>query len=116
MEAQTQGARDVAHGPIRDSFARLALQQLKLAWSAAKDSVPQTAEKQAAVLRIINAYRTRGHKAADLDPLQLREPSASAGTRSRLSRPERSRHGVRSFNTGSLVAPAQWTPARNSWR
>ncbi|HRE56026.1 MAG TPA: 2-oxoglutarate dehydrogenase E1 component, partial [Candidatus Competibacter sp.] len=70
MEAQTQGARDVAHGPIRDSFSRLALQPQ--AGGRAQVLSPAAAEKQAAVLRIINAYRTRGHKAADLDPLHLR--------------------------------------------
>ncbi len=32
---------------------------------------PDQAEKQAAVLRLINAYRVRGHQEADLDPLNL---------------------------------------------
>jgi 2-oxoglutarate dehydrogenase E1 component len=60
------------------------------------------------VLRIINAYRTRGHKAANLDPLQLRDrppvPELDPGY-----------HGLSEadmgtlFNTGSLVAPSQWT-------
>jgi 2-oxoglutarate dehydrogenase E1 component len=73
LHAQTQGARDVAHGPIRDSFARLARQPRKPAWGARRCFSPAAAEKQASVLRIINAYRNRGHKAADLDPLRLRE-------------------------------------------
>ncbi|MBK7983385.1 MAG: 2-oxoglutarate dehydrogenase E1 component [Candidatus Competibacteraceae bacterium] len=107
LEAQTQGVRDVAHGPIRDSFARLALQPQAGAGRAQVLS-PHTAEKQAAVLRIINAYRTRGHKAADLDPLKLRNrppvPELDPGY-----------HGLSeadmeaAFNTGSLVAPSQWT-------
>jgi 2-oxoglutarate dehydrogenase E1 component len=33
----------------------------------------RAAEKQAAVLRLINAHRVRGHQAADVDPLRLRE-------------------------------------------
>lgn len=37
---------------------------------------PDEAEKQASVLRLINAYRVRGHQAADLDPIQLRERAA----------------------------------------
>ncbi|HAS86061.1 MAG TPA: 2-oxoglutarate dehydrogenase E1 component, partial [Candidatus Competibacteraceae bacterium] len=100
MEAQTQGARDIAHGPIRDSFARLALQP-QAGMERSQGLSPQTAEKQAAVLRIINAYRTRGHKAADLDPLKLRNrppvPELDPGY-----------HGLNeadmaiSFNTGSL--------------
>ena len=107
MQAQTLGARDVAHGPIRDSFARLALQQQAGAGRAQALST-EAAEKQASVLRIINAYRNRGHKAADLDPLRLRErppvPELDPGY-----------HGLSeadmgaSFNTGSLVAPSQWT-------
>jgi 2-oxoglutarate dehydrogenase E1 component len=108
MHAQTQGARDVAHGPIRDSFARLA-QQPRIGIGRGQQAFsPASAEKQAAVLRIINAYRTRGHKAANLDPLQLRErppvPELDPGY-----------HGLSEadmgtvFNTGSLVAPAQWS-------
>ena len=107
LQAQTRGARDVAHGPIRDSFAQLALQPPTVAGRVQVFS-PQAAEKQAAVLRIINAYRTRGHKAAHLDPLQLRDrppvPELDPGY-----------HGLSEadmdtpFNTGSLVAPSQWT-------
>ncbi|MGB5063957.1 MAG: 2-oxoglutarate dehydrogenase E1 component, partial [Candidatus Competibacter sp.] len=67
LQSQTQGARDVAHGPIRDSFAHLALQP-QAGVGRAQAFSPAAAEKQASVLRIINAYRNRGHKAADLDP------------------------------------------------
>ena len=105
LQAQMQGGRDVAHGPIRESFAQMALQPAAGAGRAAVLS-PVAAEKQASVLRIINAYRTRGHKAADLDPLQLRErppvPELDPGY-----------HGLSEadmgtlFNTGSLVAPSQ---------
>jgi len=62
------------------------------------------AAKQAAVLRLINAYRGRGHQQAHLDPLQLRPhkpvPDLSL-----------SYHGLdeadlnQPFNTGSLFAP-----------
>ncbi|RUQ38554.1 MAG: 2-oxoglutarate dehydrogenase E1 component [Candidatus Competibacteraceae bacterium] len=105
LQAQMQGGRDVAHGPIRESFAQMALQPAAGTGRAAVLS-PVAAEKQASVLRIINAYRTRGHKAADLDPLQLRErppvPELDPGY-----------HGLSEadmgtlFNTGSLVAPSQ---------
>ena len=108
LNTQTQGARDVAHGPIRDSFARLAQQPRTSIGRGQIAFSPASAEKQAAVLRIINAYRTRGHKAANLDPLQLRErppvPELDPGY-----------HGLSEadmgtvFNTGSLVAPAQWS-------
>jgi 2-oxoglutarate dehydrogenase E1 component len=102
---QIQGARDVAHGPIRDSFAQLALQP-QAGVGRARVLSPEAAGKQAAVLRIINAYRTRGHKAADLDPLQLRD-------RPPVPELDPSYHGLSEadmgamFNTGSLVAPSQ---------
>ena len=108
LQAQTAGARDVAHGPIRDSFAQLALRPQAAAGGGVQVLSPAAAEKQASVLRIINAYRTRGHKAANLDPLRLRDrppvPELDPGY-----------HGLNeadmnsSFNTGSLVAPSQWT-------
>ena len=107
LQAQTAGARDVAHGPIRDSFAQLALQP-RAAGGGIQVLSPEAAEKQASVLRIINAYRTRGHKAADLDPLRLRDrppvPELDPGYHG-LSEADMSS----SFNTGSLVAPSQWT-------
>jgi 2-oxoglutarate dehydrogenase E1 component len=62
------------------------------------------AAKQAAVLRLINAYRVRGHQNARLDPLQLRPSRAVADL-------SLSYHGLdeadlnQPFNTGSLFAP-----------
>ena len=108
LQAQTAGARDVAHGPIRDSFAQLALRPQAVARGGPQVLSPEAAQKQASVLRIINAYRTRGHKAADLDPLRLRD-------RPPVPELEPGYHGLSeadmnsSFNTGSLVAPSQWT-------
>ena len=107
LQARTAGARDVAHGPIRDSFAQLALRPPAAAGGVQVLS-PAAAEKQSSVLRIINAYRTRGHKAADLDPLRLRD-------RPPVPELDPAYHGLSeadmnsSFNTGSLVAPSQWT-------
>jgi 2-oxoglutarate dehydrogenase E1 component len=99
------GVRDIAHGPIRESFAHLARQVPKAVVGGAILS-PEAAEKQAAVLRIVNAYRTRGHQAADLDPLKLRDrppvPDLDPGY-----------HGLNEadmdteFNTGSLAAPSR---------
>lgn len=107
LQSQTQGARDVAHGPIRDSFAHLALQP-QAGVGRARAFSPVAAEKQASVLRIINAYRTRGHKAADLDPLRLRD-------RPPVPELEPGYHGLSEadmdslFNTDSLVASSQWS-------
>ncbi|MEZ5583566.1 MAG: 2-oxoglutarate dehydrogenase E1 component [Candidatus Competibacteraceae bacterium] len=97
--------RDIAHGPIRDSFANLARQR-PLVVSGGEVMTPAAAEKQAAVLRLINAFRNRGHQAADLDPLKLRDrppvPDLDPGF-----------HGLNEadmelpFNTGSLYSEAQ---------
>jgi len=102
--------RDVAHGPIRESFANLAKQR-PLVVSGGEVMTPAAAEKQSAVLRLINAYRNRGHQAADLDPLKLRErphvPDLDPGF-----------HGLNEadmslpFNTGSLFSETQ-LPLRN---
>jgi 2-oxoglutarate dehydrogenase E1 component len=107
LQARTVGGHEVAHGPIRDSFAQLALRP-QAGVGRALGLSPEAAEKQASVLRIINAYRNRGHKAADLDPLRLRE-------RPPVPELNPAYHGLSeadmstSFNTGSLVAPSQWT-------
>ncbi len=92
---------DVAHSPIRESFARLARQAPAAA--AASGMAPEAAEKQAAVLRLINAYRVRGHQVANLDPLGLY-------TAPRIQDLEPSFHGLGErdmdavFNSGSLAA------------
>jgi 2-oxoglutarate dehydrogenase E1 component len=66
----------------------------------------ETAEKQIAVLQLINAYRVRGHQHAALDPIHLRE-------RPPVPDLDPTFHGLTEedmdtvFNTGSLVAPAR---------
>ncbi|RFA24775.1 2-oxoglutarate dehydrogenase E1 component [Alkalilimnicola ehrlichii] len=67
--------RDVPHGPIREEFARRARASGRIQRVVADGGLsPEAAEKQAAVLRLINAYRVRGHQKADIDPLNLRPP------------------------------------------
>jgi len=106
-EQIASNVRDIAHRPIRESFAQLA-RQPSTATPRGQVLSPEAAEKQASVLRLINAYRTRGHKAANLDPLNLRE-------RPKISDLDPGFHGLTEadmdtlFNTGSLVAPSQLT-------
>ncbi len=63
-------------------------------------------EKQTAVLQLINAYRFRGHRQANLDPLNLYERPMVPDLVPRF-------HGLvdadleRVFNTGSLVGPPE---------
>ncbi|HEU0195883.1 MAG TPA: 2-oxoglutarate dehydrogenase E1 component [Nevskiaceae bacterium] len=59
-----------AEGPVRQRFEQLARAPHYAALSADAAAL----EKQAAVLRLINHYRQRGHQAASLDPLGLVQP------------------------------------------
>lgn len=58
-------------GPVRARFERLAREPRQAAAVASDGFDFKAAEKQAAVLRLINYYRVRGHQAARLDPLGL---------------------------------------------
>ncbi|MCG6966490.1 MAG: 2-oxoglutarate dehydrogenase E1 component [Chromatiaceae bacterium] len=97
--------KDLSHRRVQQDFLHLATDprsriQGKVGLPAA------AAERQAKVLRLINAYRVRGHQNANLDPLNLRpmlplpdlQPSYYGLTKDDL--------GV-VFNTGSLFAPDQ---------
>ncbi len=64
-----QGATDTPHGPVRARFETLARQPRSSVVESSFDA--RQAEKQAAVLRLINYYRVRGHQVARLDPLGL---------------------------------------------
>ncbi len=63
------GQVDLPHSPVIARFAELGKQGRARQASHTLDSAQ--AEKQAGVLRIINAYRVRGHQRAKLDPLGL---------------------------------------------
>ncbi len=99
-QASGGNGRDVAHTPIRESFARLATEPPTVLRHA-MDS--DAARKQGSVLRLINYYRVRGHQGANIDPLQLRD-------RRSLQDLEPMYHSLSEadmdtvFNTGSLFA------------
>ena len=63
------GAQDVAHAPVVDSFIQLA----KSRRLAAPIVDAQAMHKQVLVLRLISKYRTLGVFQADLDPLKRQE-------------------------------------------
>ena len=65
--------KDVPHSDVRREFIRIGRANGHAAGIGAAGLSPEGAEKQAAVLRLINAYRVRGHQLAKLDPLDLRE-------------------------------------------
>ena len=66
------GGGDIPRGPIEREFAARALQPR--AAQAAGAAPAAMLDKQAAVLRLIQAYRMRGHRLARLDPLGLVGP------------------------------------------
>jgi 2-oxoglutarate dehydrogenase E1 component len=97
--------KDLSHRRVQEDFLKLARDTASrspcnVGLSAA------AAERQAKVLRLINAYRVRGHQNADLDPL---------GLKPQLPLPDLqpSYYGLGKedmdtvFNTGSLFAPDQ---------
>ncbi|MES1940459.1 2-oxoglutarate dehydrogenase E1 component [Salinisphaera sp. T5B8] len=105
------GAQDIAHGPIRDSFVDTQASAGQGARPRASMS-QRAAQKQAGVLRLINYYRMRGHQAADLDPLGLYE-------RPNVPDLDPAFHGLGEadmdtvFNTGSLFTEADELPLRD---
>ena len=101
--------RDVPHGPVREAFEQLGRSSTRgRAVLAGEGMDAVAAQKQAAVLRLINAYRVRGHQHADTDPLHLREPPEVPDL-------DPAFHGLTEadmdtpFNTGSLFAPDRLT-------
>ena len=62
-------AGDRAHGPVIAGFVEAAKQRPNIAAAAPVSN--EYAEKQAAVLKLVTAYRSRGHLGAALDPLGL---------------------------------------------
>ena len=71
---QTEGARDVPHSPVLQRIGELSRAR-KFAPLAAEAEHSVEQHNQGAMLRLINAYRTRGHLAAKLDPLGLTPPN-----------------------------------------
>ncbi|KAA0875771.1 2-oxoglutarate dehydrogenase E1 component [Nitrincola tapanii] len=68
--------QDIPHSPIRDHFLVLAKTQRRALPAAISSVSSEHEKKQVRVLRMINAYRVRGHQVAHIDPLNLlqREP------------------------------------------
>lgn len=65
------GTTDVSHSTIRDHFVLLAKNSRRAQPVSAGAVSSEHEKKQVEVLRLIQAYRVRGHQAAQLDPLGL---------------------------------------------
>jgi 2-oxoglutarate dehydrogenase E1 component len=92
-------ADDTRHAAIAEEFRQLAAR-------GRFDGSPGTGDdyKQAGVLRLINAYRVRGHQQAKLDPLRLSEPRDVPDLEPAFHGLEETDLGTE-FHTGSLAAP-----------
>ncbi len=71
LPADGSAATDVSHSTIRDHFVLLAKNQRRAQPVSAGSVSSEHEKKQVEVLRLIQAYRMRGHQAAKLDPLGL---------------------------------------------
>jgi 2-oxoglutarate dehydrogenase E1 component len=100
--------KDIAHTPIQQAYANIAKHHNRatLAQAPAADAISH--QKQAAVLRLINAHRFNGHRQSDLDPLkQYQRPD--------IPELDPAFHGLteedmdNTFNSGSLFAPDEIT-------
>ena len=104
---RVNGAQDVSHSLIRDSFRQQALHSPRAPMVAGSGNV-ELALKQVRVLQLINAYRFRGHQKAAVDPLAPEKiidvPDLNLD-----------HHGLSAvdldsvFDTGSLVGPKKAT-------
>ncbi|WP_026146603.1 2-oxoglutarate dehydrogenase E1 component [Zestomonas thermotolerans] len=71
LPADGNVANDVSHSTIRDHFVLLAKNQRRAQPVSASSVSTEHEKKQVEVLRLIQAFRMRGHQAAQLDPLGL---------------------------------------------
>ncbi|PHN42482.1 2-oxoglutarate dehydrogenase E1 component [Pseudomonas amygdali] len=78
LPADGSSATDVSHSTIRDHFVLLAKNQRRAQPVSAGSVSSEHEKKQVEVLRLIQAYRMRGHQAAQLDPLGLLQRPAPA--------------------------------------
>ncbi|MCL6271130.1 2-oxoglutarate dehydrogenase E1 component [Sansalvadorimonas sp. 2012CJ34-2] len=62
---------DVPHSTVRETFVHLARNRNRQQPVAPSAVSSEHEKKQVLVLRLINAYRVRGHQKAQLDPLEL---------------------------------------------
>lgn len=62
---------DVSHSTVREQFVLLAKNQRRAQPVSASSVSTEHEKKQVEVLRLIQAYRMRGHQASKLDPLNL---------------------------------------------
>ncbi len=78
LPSDGNSATDVSHSTIRDHFVLLAKNQRRAQPVSAGSVSSEHEKKQVEVLRLIQAFRMRGHQASQLDPLGLWQRPAPA--------------------------------------
>lgn len=78
LPADGSAATDVSHSTVRDQFVLLAKNQRRAQPVSAGSVSSEHEKKQVEVLRLIQAFRMRGHQASQLDPLGLWQRPAPA--------------------------------------
>ncbi len=71
LPSDGSAATDVSHSTVRDHFVLLAKNQRRAQPVSAGSVSSEHEKKQVEVLRLIQAFRMRGHQASTLDPLGL---------------------------------------------
>jgi 2-oxoglutarate dehydrogenase E1 component len=105
-QIQQQGARDVAHQPVREAFVRLAYQRPGGNGHAPTAALASVERRQVSVLQLINAYRFLGLRHANVDPLKrFPKPEVPELDPAYYGLTEADMNSV--FNTGSLVGAEQ---------
>ena len=105
QDGHSEERRDILHSEVRERMLAVTAAAKHAAEPVVRDNA-QHAAKQVAVLQLINAYRFRGHRQANLDPLNQYERPVVAELNP-------SYHGLSDtdldvvFNTGSLQGPDQ---------
>ena len=103
-----ESGKDIAHTPVQQAYASAAKHPRSSSFAQAPAADAISHQKQAAVLRLINAHRFNGHRQSDLDPLkQYQRPD--------IPELEPAFHGLteedmdKTFNSGSLFAADEIT-------
>ncbi len=99
--ARAANEPETPHGPLREDLRRTLLEPRRSASGGGLTAA--AAAKQTAVLQLINAYRSRGHQNATLDPLSLHESPPLEELTLGYHKLEGDLDST--FNTGSLFAP-----------
>ena len=105
QDDHSEERRDIRHSEVRERMLAVTAASKSPTVAVVRDNA-QNAAKQVAVLQLINAYRFRGHRQANLDPLNQYERPVVAEL-------DPSYHGLSDadmdvvFNTGSLQGPDQ---------